>query len=275
MLAVLAIEQFDRGYRSGEQVERGLGHRSLGLVPMIRGSAGRGQHPETFLLKNPTSMFGEAVRSVFTSVLLAPDGAPPRTLLITSAQPHEGKTTLAVCLARMRGLSGKRTVIVETDLRRPTVHRKLEVPRTPGLVDLLSGEAQLEDVLHRDERSGAYVIPAGKVTTDPAELLASVRMRNLLDELAQQFELVILDSPPVVAVSDPRLLAPQVDATILVVRWAQTPRDVAGLAAKQIEESGGRLIGVVLTMVNSKKHAQYGFSNSAYYYGPVKKYYTT
>jgi polysaccharide biosynthesis transport protein len=275
VLAVLVIEQFDRGYRSGEQVERGLGRRSLGLVPMIRGSAGRGQLPETFLLKNPTSMFGEAVRSVFTSVLLAPQGAPPKTLLITSAQPHEGKTTLAVCLARMRGLSGKRTVIVETDLRRPAVHRKLEVPRTPGLVELISGEAQLSDVLHRDERSGAYVIPAGKVTTDPAELLASPQMRNLIDTLAVEFELVILDSPPVIAVSDPRLLAPQVDATILVVRWAQTPRDVAGLAAKQIEESGGRLIGVVLTMVDSKKHAQYGFSDSAYYYGPVRKYYTT
>lgn len=272
VVAVLAIEQFDRGYRSGEQVERSLG-RSLGLVPVVRSS--RGQQPETFLLKNPTSMFGEAVRSVFTSVLLAPEGAPPKTILITSAQPHEGKTTLAVCLARMRGLSGKRTVIVETDLRRPAVHRKLEVARTPGLVELLSGEVSLNEALHRDERSGAYVIPAGRVTTDPAELLSSAEMRNVIEELAREFDLVILDSPPVIAVSDPRLLAPQADATILVVRWAQTPRDVAGLAAKQIEESGGRLIGVVLTMVDSKKHAQYGFSDSAYYYAPVKKYYAT
>jgi capsular exopolysaccharide synthesis family protein len=175
----------------------------------------------------------------------------------------------------MRGLSGKRTVIVETDLRRPAVHRKLEVPRTPGLVELLAGEAKLAQVLHRDERSGAYVIPAGRVTTDPAELLASPEMRHTIEALAADFELVILDSPPVIAVSDPRLLAPQVDATILVVRWAQTPRDVAGLAAKQIEESGGRLIGVVLSMVDSKKHARYGFSDSAYYYGPVKKYYAT
>lgn len=273
VLAVLAIEQFDRGYRSGEQVERGLGRRSLGLVPVVRSS--RGQQPEAFLLKNPTSMFGEAVRSVFTSVLLAPEGPAPRTILITSAQPHEGKTTLAVCLARMRGLSGKRTVIVETDLRRPAVHRKLEVPRTPGLVEVLTGEMSLEQALHRDEHSGAYVIPAGRVTTDPAELLSSAGMRDLIDELARTFDLVILDSPPVIAVSDPRLLAPQVDATILVVRWAQTPRDVAGLAAKQIEESGGRLIGVVLSMVDSKKHAQYGFSDSAYYYAPVKKYYAT
>lgn len=273
VLAVLAIEQFDRGYRSGEQVERGLGRRSLGLVPVVHSS--RGQQPEAFLLKNPTSMFGEAVRSVFTSVLLAPEGPAPKTILITSAQPHEGKTTLAVCLARMRGLSGKRTVIVETDLRRPAVHRKLEVPRTPGLVEVLSGEMPLEQALHRDEPSGAYVIPAGRVTTDPAELLSSAEMRDLIDELARGFDLVILDSPPVIAVSDPRLLAPQVDATILVVRWAQTPRDVAGLAAKQIEESGGRLIGVVLSMVDSKKHAQYGFSDSAYYYAPVKKYYAT
>ncbi|MGZ9033979.1 MAG: GumC family protein, partial [Rhodospirillales bacterium] len=86
------------------------------------------------------------------------------------------------------------------------------MPRTPGLVELLSGEAQLRDVLHRDERSGAFVIPAGRVTTDPAELLASTQMRDLIDELAHEFELVILDSPPVIAVSDPRLLAPQVDA---------------------------------------------------------------
>jgi Mrp family chromosome partitioning ATPase len=113
------------------------------------------------------------------------------------------------------------------------------------------------------------------VTTDPAELLSSAEMRNVIEELARDFDLVILDSPPVIAVSDTRLLAPQADATILVVRWAQTPRDVAGLAAKQIEESGGRLIGVVLTMVDSKKHAQYGFSDSAYYYAPVKKYYAT
>ncbi|MGZ9033978.1 MAG: GumC family protein [Rhodospirillales bacterium] len=90
VLAVLAIEQFDRGYRSGEQVERSLGRRTLGLVPVVRSSSGRGQQPETFLLKNPTSMFGEAIRSVFTSVLLAPEGAPPKTILITSAQPHEG-----------------------------------------------------------------------------------------------------------------------------------------------------------------------------------------
>ncbi len=276
MLAVLAIEQFDRGYRSGEQVERILGKRSLGLVPMVRGSGrGRSSAPESFILKNPSSMFGEAVRSVFTSILLAPEGEAPKTLLITSAQPNEGKTTLAVCLARMRGLSGRRTVIVETDLRRPSVHRMLGAPRRPGLVELITGEAQLSEVLHRDERSGAYVIPAGRLTADPAEILASPEMRAVITALSGEFELVILDSPPVVAVSDPRLLAPQVDATILVVRWAATTRDVAALAAKQIDESGGNLIGVVLTMVDSKKHAQYGFSDSAYYYGPVKKYYTT
>lgn len=271
-LMILVTEQLDRGYRSGEQIERILGKRSLGLVPMIHGSAGRA--PESFILKNPSSMFGEAVRSFFTSILLAPDGATPRTVLITSAQPNEGKTTLAVCLARMRGLSGRRTVIVETDLRRPSVHRMLGVPRRPGLVELIAGEAQLSEVLHRDERSGAYVIPAGRLTADPAEVLASPQMRQVITALASEFELVILDSPPVVAVSDPRVLAPQVDATILVVRWAQTTRDVVALASKQIDESGGRLIGVVLSMVDTKKHAQYGFSDSAYYYGPVKKYYT-
>lgn len=272
-LIALGIEQLDRGYRSGEQVERGTGLRSLGLVPLIRGSSGKS--PAAHLLRHPSSMFGESIRSLYTSILLSPGEALPKKLMITSSQPKEGKTTIALCLGRMRALSGHSTVIVEADLRRPSMHRALGIPRRPGLTDLILGDVQLVDVLIKDSDSGAYVIPAGKLAPDPTEILTSPRMRELLNQLSRQFELVVIDSPPIVAVADGRLLAPQTDAVVLVVRWAKTGREVVGLATKQLQEAGGHIVGAVLSMVDSKKHARYGFADSAYYYGPVKRYYTS
>lgn len=271
-LVVLGLEQMDRGFRSGEQVEKLTGLRSLGLVPVVRSSS---KSPAAHLLRHPSSMFGESIRSLYTSILLSPTEAPPRKLLVTSSQPKEGKTTIAICLGRMRALSGHSTVIVEADLRRPSVHRVLNTPRRPGVTELVLGEATLSDVLVKDADSGAYLIPAGKLAPDPTEVLSSARMRELLAELARQFELVVVDSPPVVAVADSRLLVSQVDAAVLVVRWAKTNREVVSLATRQLQEAGGNISGVVLSMVDSKKHAQYGFADSAYYYGPVRRYYTS
>ena len=258
-LIVLGIEQMDRGYRSGDQIEKATNLRSLGLVPMVRG--GSGKNPAAHLLRHPSSMFGESIRSLYTSILLSPGEAPPKKLMVTSSQPKEGKTTIAICLGRMRALSGHSTVIIEADLRRPSIHRALGIPRRPGLTDLILGDVQLPDVLIKDADSGAYIIPAGKLAPDPTEILTSPRMKELLNELSREFELVVVDLPPIVAVADARLLAPQVDSAVLVVRWAKTGREVVSLAAKQLQEAGGRIAGAVLSMVDSKKHARYGFAD--------------
>ncbi len=272
-LLALLLEGLDQGYRSGEQIEKATGLRSLGLVPSLGGAA-RG-NPAAYLLRHPSSMFGESIRSLYTGILLSPDQETPRKLLVTSSQPKEGKTTISVCLGRMRALAGHRTVIVEADLRRPSVHGVVNIPRRPGLTEVVLGEASLDEVLVEDKESGAFVLPAGKMAPDPTEILASPRTTEMLDELARRFELVVIDSPPLVAVADSRLLAPQADAAILVVRWAATPRQVVALAAKQLAEAGANISGVVLSLVDSKKHARYGFADSAYYYGPVKRYYTS
>lgn len=272
-LLALLLEGLDQGYRSGEQIEKATGLRSLGLVPSL-GSAARG-NPAAYLLRHPSSMFGESIRSLYTGILLSPDQETPRKLLVTSSQPKEGKTTISVCLGRMRALAGHRTVIVEADLRRPSVHGVVNIPRRPGLTEVVLGEASLDEVLVEDKESGAFVLPAGKMAPDPTEILASPKTTEMLDELARRFELVVIDSPPLVAVADSRLLAPQADAAVLVVRWAATPRQVVALAAKQLAEAGANISGVVLSLVDSKKHARYGFADSAYYYGPVKRYYTS
>ncbi len=199
---------------------------------------------------------------------------PFKTILITSALPNEGKTTLAVSLARMQAIAGHKVVMIDADYRRPNIAKLIGIDSKPGLVELLAGTATLEEAISKDEVSGAHVIPTGAPAPNPPDLLASDHMRKLLGALSQTYDLVIIDSPPVMAVSDARVLSTEVDATIFAVRWADTRREVAALALKQLTQAGARVAGVVLTMVDPKKHAKYGYGDSGYYYGRIKKYYT-
>ncbi|MBK8210278.1 MAG: polysaccharide biosynthesis tyrosine autokinase [Rhodospirillales bacterium] len=271
---VFLVENLDRGFRSGEQIEQNTGARSLGLVPLFKGRKKDGG-PQGFVVNNPSSLFGESIRSVYTSLLISGSRAAPRTLLVTSSQPKEGKTTLAVCLTRICAISGKRAVVVDTDLRKPSVHRALGVPQAPGLADYWRGEATLDEVLHRDEATGAWVVPCGKLGVDPVKVLASPQPRELLAALAERFDLVVVDSPPLMAVSDARLLAPEMDASVFAVRWGRTPREIVHQGLKDLVETGAQVSGVVLTMVDPEKHARYGFGDSGYYYKGVKSYYGT
>jgi polysaccharide biosynthesis transport protein len=218
-------------------------------------------------------MFGESVRSIYTSILISHSKPTPRTMLVTSSQPREGKSTLAACLVRISAISGKRVVLVEADLRKPHVHRLLSVAQSPGLTEFYRGEVRASEILHEDKSTGAFVIPSGKLAVDPTMVLASVQVRELLAELARDFDLVIIDSPPLMAVSDARLLAPEIDATIFVVRWGKTHREVVRQGLRELLDGGASLGGVVLSMVDPEKHARYGFGDSGYYYKGVKSYY--
>ncbi len=272
---VFMLEQFDRGFRSGEQIEEQTGVRSLGMVPLLEGSRRRVGDPVDYVLKRPASSFGEAIRSVYTSILMAGPEKTGHSVLITSCTPGEGKTTLSMCLARMFASSGRKVALIEADVRRPRASDALRVPAQPGLVELLTDRADLADVLHKDEKSGAYIIPAGGPGADPTHILASPGVRSVVDALSKNFDLVIVDSPPLMAVADARILAPQVDSTVLVVHWGKTHRNVVNLGLKKLFETGARVSGVVLAQVDSKKHAQYGYGDSAYYYKPIKQYYTS
>lgn len=273
VLLVFVVEQLDRGFRSGEQIERMTGAGVLALVPAISGILGSRQSPHAYILERPTSAFGESIRSLYTSLLLSHVDAPPKTVVFTSAHSHEGKTTLAVSLARMLAKSGRKVMIVDGDLRKPSVSRFLGMATEPGLVELLAGEIRPEEAIRRDEPSGLHVITAGKFASNAADILSSEQMKRLVDGLARTYDLVIIDSPPVLAVSDARILSTIVDRVVFAVRWADTRRESVASAMKQVIAAGGRLAGAVLTMVNVKKHAQYNFADSGYYYGRIKKYY--
>jgi succinoglycan biosynthesis transport protein ExoP len=272
---VFLLEQFDRGFRSEEQLERMTGVRSLGMIPILKDSRRFRGNPASYVAKYPASQFGEAIRSLYTSIIISNPEQAPKSILITSCQPQEGKTTISASLARMSAASGRRVVLVDADMRRARVHQSLGLPAQPGLVEYLTERAPLADVLHKDHVSGAFVIPAGGPADDPTRILASPNIRLLVDALSKPFDLIILDSAPLMAVADPRMLAPQVDGAILVVRWGETNRNVVGLGIRKLFETGARVDGVVLSMVDSQKHARYGAADSAYYDKSVKRYYTT
>lgn len=273
VLLVFVVEQLDHGFRSGEQIEQLTGLPVLGLVPMLSGLSKLGKTPEAFILKEPASAYGESIRTLNTSLLLSHMDEPPKTILITSSLPNEGKTSISLSLARMAAMSGRKALVIDADLRRPTLHKTLGLRGDVGLTDLLSEKSTLEEVIQKDPASEMHIIAAGSPVQNPPDIIASKRMRRLLDALAETYDLVVLDSPPILAVSDSRILSNEVAATVFLVRWADTKREVAIQGIKQMIASGGSLSGVVLSMVDAKKHAKYGYGDSGYYYGRIKKYY--
>jgi len=272
LLAVLIMELLDNGFRSGEQVEQSTGAGSLGFIPTAVGRDS-GQDILDYLSGRPKSAFGEAIRTLHWSVSLAFPDRSVRTVLITSSHPSEGKTSVASCLAWVQSRAGQNVLLIDADTRRPSVHKLVRVKRRPGLLDVLAGTASLDEAIRGPETSGFCVLPAGSPTTNVPSLLGSERMSALLAEVAGRFDLVIIDSPPVMAAADARILTSKVDATVMVARWARTPREAVRLSLRQLDAAGGRLAGVLLTMVDVRKHAQYSYGDSGAYTGALEKYY--
>lgn len=273
-LSALAMEQMDRTYRSGEQLEKDTGLPVLGLVPLVRGFTRMGRRPENQVLEKPNSLFTEALRGVYTSLLLQPGQSLPKTLMVTSARPMEGKTSLSITLARLLAMSGRRVLIVDCDLRKPKVGERFGLDAdAPGVVDVINGKVALTDAMRKDEASGAYVLPAGRITPSAPDLFGGDLIANLLKSISGSFDQIIVDSAPVLAVSDPRLLSRQVDGAIIVVRWGDTPRNLAKLAIKQFTYAGGTVSGLVLSMVDVKKNRAYGYEDSGQYADKTMTYY--
>ncbi|AWB08943.1 protein tyrosine kinase (plasmid) [Azospirillum humicireducens] len=258
-----------RGVYSSHQVEALLGLPAVGIVPLLgrtkrgrSGEAARDPYAET-----GGSDFAEAVWRLCARLRLVRTGAETATakggevIMLTSSVAGEGKTTLAVALSAFLADAGRRVVVVDCDTRRPAVHRLLGNGRPPrGLTDLLGGDATLDQVLHLDERRRVAVIAAGRLVDRPQTLLGSQAMLSLLVELSERYDVIVLDTPPVLSVSDALILAPLADRILYVVRWARTASSLAGAGIRQVRQVGGRVGGAVLSMVNAREHAnlEYG-----------------
>ena len=269
----VVLEFLDFGFRSKDQIERQLKMPSLGLLPNLKGVRTLGKPPQDYILENPTSAFGESIRTMHTNLLLSDLAKRPKVVLLTSALPNEGKTSTAVSLGRLQAQVGQKVVVVDCDVRRPSIHKALNIESGPGLVQCLLGEATVEDVIRHDPESGLDVLLAGGTPPNPPDLFDSIPMQKLLTTLARKYDLVLLDSAPLLAVSDTLFLARLADKTVLIVRWVRTRRETAKAALAKLLDAKSDVAGVLLSMVDVKGHAQYGFSDSGAYHGTLKKYY--
>lgn len=264
-----AMERLDNGFRSPEQIEQLTGVPFIGLVPTVP----LGKRAHDLVVQQPVSSYAEAIRSVRTALHFTNVDTPPKIVLVTSSVPKEGKSVFSTSLARSVARSGGRSLIIDCDLRHPTVSKLLEAPKVPGLLAYFADGTDPSQLIQVEEQSRLHYIPVREGASNPQDLLGSQQMKNLLEGLRDQYDLIVLDAPPVLAVSDALVLSHLVDATLFLIRWEETPRSVAMGALKLLRGQGTGLAGFVLTRVNVRKHAKYGYGDSGYYYGRYGSYY--
>ena len=216
--------------------------------------------------ENDNSAISEAFRKLRTNLQFLAVDNPPRVIVVTSSMPHEGKSTTAINIALALAEAEHSVVLVDGDMRRPSLHRYLDLVGSVGFSTVLSGRASLSDALQKTRFSGLTVLTSGAVPPNPSELLGSLSARKLLTELRSQFDYVIVDSTPLLAVTDAAILAAGADGVLIMARFGQTTRDQLAHAVGNLEGVGAPLLGAVFTMMPTRGSTSYSYSYS--YYGP-------
>ena len=267
--AAFFVERLDNGFRTGEQIEQIAHATPLGLVPDLKSN----ELPYDVIVTHPVSPYAEAVRTARTALRYSDVDHPPKVVMVTSSLPDEGKSVFALSLARSVAISGGRALLIDCDFRRPTMAKLLKIDPKPDILSLFEPNGDFKAVLRIDERSGLHFLPSVPGTTNPQDLLGSKQFRMLIDKLRLQYDFIVIDTPPILAVSDALILSHIVDTTMFLVRWGRTARPVALGALKSFRQNGGSLAGIVLSRVDFRKHATYGYGDSGYYYGHYGSHY--
>ncbi len=254
---VLVLELMDKTIRSPQDVTTLIGLRPLAVIPHV--APPRGMTATEFMLQKPSSAFAEAIRSLLLNVSSAKKDA--KIWLLTSALPAEGKSFAAVNLARLAGGRGRRVLLIDCDVRRATVHQLMKARNDVGLMDVLTEAVPVASVIKKDDKlADVDFMTAGRYVSDSVEVFQSKRMAELLQELRGQYDLIILDTPPVLALSDTKALAQRAEATLLLVRWKKTTQNAVAEAIRELKEISIQVDGAVLTQVDLAKYQRYDYS---------------
>jgi capsular exopolysaccharide synthesis family protein len=278
----IGLEWFDRSIRMPEDVENIVGVPLLGLVPSLAGKVSSGGYysrqsrqrdlkarspaaqdvaVELIVSTMPSSNAAECARGIRTSLTFASPDKPHKTFLVTSANPSEGKTMVATTIAVAFAQAGQRVLLVDCDLRRARLHRIFKFSSASGVTSVMQNPETLDEALLATPVANLTLLAAGPHVPNPAELLQSESFDRLLQRLSEKFDRIILDSPPVLVVTDPAVLASRVDTTVVVFRARQTRRDVARQAVRKLVDLGAKISGVVLNAMEEPKR------KGGYYYG--------
>jgi non-specific protein-tyrosine kinase len=249
------LELFDNSIKTQDDVGEALALPTLGLIPRLQ----RKERTRVLVASAfPTSPVAEGFRTLRTNLRYASVGKPLKTLLITSAEPGTGKTSTVANLGVVCAQAGLRVILVDGDLRRPALHRPFDLEGTLGLTDLLVNDIEnVDECLLATETPNLRLMASGKVPFNPAELLGSQRMRELLAELDNRADLVILDAPPALAVTDAAVLAPEVDGILIVVSAGKTRHEQAQHALESLRQVGANVVGVILNAVPVPRGSYY------------------
>lgn len=275
VVVAFILERWNARLTSVDDVEGQLGLPFLASIPTSTSSIDKPttKNPIDAVVAHPLSGFAEAFRGLGTTLVYGTPGEQVRIVAITSAVPEEGKTTTSICLTRVLAMGGTKVVLVDCDLRRRSANVLLDDEPELGMIEVLEGKATLDDVLRLDEKSGAYFIPLTKGAHLAKSPFSSVEFDKFLDDLKARFDLVILDTPPLLPVVDTRVLAQKVDALALLARWRSTPMRAVRAAIHELEAVNAPITGIALTLVNVKSQAYGGYGYQAYYHRDFKKYY--
>lgn len=276
-VVVFVVEMLEQSLRTPEDVQGRVGAPCLGAIPFVdrrtRTIDGELLSPEEFILKRPLSAFGEALRSVRAGVFFANPDRKVKVLAVTSALPDEGKTTTAVGLARISALAGSKTVLVDCDLRHRSATHTLGLDIEKGLTEVLFRTASLNEVIQRDQGSGADIVPLAQAEFTPRDLFSSEAMKSLIEALRVRYDVVILDTAPVMPISDTRVLAGIADSVLVVCRWGRTPASVVRSAVERLRQHNAKIAGVVLEGVETGIVSRLLYDRPDYYSELYQTYY--
>jgi len=267
------VEFLDNTVKTKEDLESMLGVPLLGIVPVIDPEEmldiSSNRDRSIYAFARSRSTISESLRSIRTNVLFRTGNQPSRTLLVTSAVPREGKSFMSANLSAVIAMAGSRVILIDADLRRPSIHRLFEISDEFGLSEVLMGTRRLEAAIQESHVPGLDVISAGPIPPNPSELLGNHIMREILDELAETYDIIIIDSPPATAVVDPMILSPLTDGVMLVVEANQTRKPVVMQAITRLRHVQSNIIGGIVNKLDVRKS---GYGYYYYYYNDYGYY---
>jgi capsular exopolysaccharide synthesis family protein len=264
----LGFEHLDNTFKTPDDLKQHLNVPFLGMVPEVEVKSAvpvRAQTPPV-VIKNPNSAVADAYRVLRTNLIFTSAQTTGRTAVVTSANPGEGKTTTVANLAAALAHNGAKVLAVDADLRRPTLYHHFGAQKTPGLTDLIVGKASASEAIQTTRINGLQVLACGYQPPNPAELLGSPMMKQVLDALRSHYDWVLIDTPPILAMADTAVLSALVEGVIVVLAAEVASRPSVVRAIDQIHSVGGKVLGVVLNKVNLERNSYYYSQHYGEYY---------
>lgn len=256
---ILLIEYLDNSIKTQEDIEKLARVPVIGIIPSEGETA---EDSELISIKAPKSLVSEAFRTLRTSIQYSSFDKEIETIVVTSSQQGEGKTTIVSNLAITTAQSGKKVLLIDCDLRRPRIYKKLGILNGEGLTSILAGESEKNECIRALDLPNFYIITSGPIPPYPAEILGSSRMKNLLEELKKDFDIILIDTPPVLAVTDAQVLSALCDGVLLVACCGETDRNDFIRAKELIDKVGARVLGAVLNKATKEVKQYNGYYES-------------